>query len=170
MPMPDSLINEGIMTQEEPGNARHSGGPFSGSRLDYKSFCRLHRLADHKPDSCAGLPCFANRMAIFFPEVAVNIDEDDFGVLHLEVGAMKLATRDAIVAGNWYTVRRHFNFIADLFGNADPELRDAINVSYLGNLLYSETGRNYANARAMLPEPLSLALENVERHYAIMAA
>ncbi len=138
-------------------------------QLDYRSFRHLHTLVRNRPVSRIGLSRFASRLMLYFPEVAVNIDEDDFGILHLEIGELKLATRKAIAGSEWYTVRKHFNFIGDLFENAGNELRDAISVSYLGALLYGENSENFSTARRMLPEALATALENVERHYDRMA-
>ncbi len=107
----------------------------------------------------------ANRLAQRFPEVAARIDESDFGILHLEVGALKLATQDAITAGDWHAVTKYFAFVAGLIEDAGDELRDAINVSYLGNLFYGEMSANYAKARTLLPKPLARALEQIENHF-----
>ncbi len=139
--------------------------PIPRFALDYGSFRDLHRLVSDKPVSNGCESRFACRLMLYFPEVAVHIDEDDFGILHLEMGELKLATREAIIRGEWYTVRKHFNFVADLYENAGSELRDAIGVSYLGNLLYGEPSPNYAHAREMLPASLSFVLQSLEQHY-----
>ena len=107
----------------------------------------------------------ASHLALYFPEVAAMMDEGDFGVLHLEIGVLKLATLDAIIRRDWETVKKHFIFIADLFEHAGTELCNALEISYLGNLLYGETSINFAKARSMLPKPLTIALEKIERHY-----
>ncbi len=138
-------------------------------RFDYKSFRNLNRLAAIKPVPVGGNSRFACYLAIHFPEVAMNIDEADFGVLHLEVGELKLATRDAIVRRDWPTVATHFAFVDTMLESADTELHDAIGVSYLGNLFYGETSLNYAKARTLLPRRLGIALEIMERHYEELA-
>lgn len=134
-------------------------------KFDYNSFRHLYKLALLKPVPFAGYSRFAGYLAIHFPEVASCIDEADYGVLHLEVGEFKLATRNAILKRDWPTVRTHFEFIDSLLESADMELHDAIGVSYLGNLFYSETSLNYAKARSLLPKRLAVALEIIERHY-----
>lgn len=154
------------MNEAAIGSHREAGPePIPRFQLDYGSFRDLHRLVSDKPASNGRESRFASRLMLYFPEVAINIDEDDFGILHLEMGELKLATRAAIIRGEWYTIRKHFNFVADLYGTGGPELRDAIRVSYLGNLLYGENSNNHERARAMLPASLSFVLRNLERHY-----
>ena len=134
-------------------------------KFDYNSFRHLYKLVQLRPIPFAGYSRFAGYLAIHFPEVAACIDEADYGVLHLEVGEFKLATRDAILKRNWPTVRAHFEFVDGLLESADTELHDAIGVSYLGNLFYNETSLNFAKARSLLPKRLAVALEIIERHY-----
>lgn len=138
-------------------------------RFDYNSFRYLYTLAKLKPIPVAGYSRFAGYLAIHFPEVAANIDEADYGVLHLEVGELRLATRQAILKRDWPTVRSHFEFADSILENADTELHDAIGVSYLGNLFYSETALSFAKARTLLPKRLAVALEIMERHYEELA-
>jgi len=139
------------------------------SRFDYHSFRDLHKLALLKPVPVSGKSRFAGYLAIHFPEVAAAIDDMDFGVLHLEVGALKRASREAILARDWPLVSRHFAFVDSVLESASTELHDAIGVSYLGNLFYGETSLNYAKARTLLPKRLALALEIMERHYEELA-
>lgn len=139
------------------------------SRFDYSSFCDLYKLAFLKPFPVTGNSRFACYLTIYFPEVAASIDEADLGVLHLEVCALKEATREAILRRDWQTVHTHFAFVDSLLEAADTALHDAIGVSYLGNLFYSETGLNYAKARTLMPKRLAVALEIIERHYEELA-
>ncbi len=134
--------------------------------LNYKAFAYLRKLMSYKAMITAGACSrFANRLALHLPSVATRIDEADFGVLHLEVGELKLATRDAIISHDWETVASHFAFVTELLQDAGGELRDALHISYLGSLFYGELHVSYAKARCMLPRPLAIALEKVERHY-----
>ncbi len=138
-------------------------------RFDYNSFRHLYTLAKLKPIPVAGYSRFAGYLAIHFPEVAAKIDESDYGVLHLEVGELKLATRSAILRRDWPVVRAHFEFVDTILECADADLHDAIGVSYLGNLFYNEIALNYAKARTLLPRRLAVALEIIERHYEELA-
>jgi len=80
-------------------------------------------------------------------------------------GLAHAAKRHAIGRHDWDYVRKHFSFVARMLENAGAELRNALHVSYLGNLFYGETSLDYAKARILLPKPLAIALEKVERHY-----
>lgn len=118
--------------------------------------------------SAMGRDEFIRHVTLHLPEVAARIEEDDFGILHLEMGAMKLATRDALLRYDFHTVRRHFAFIAYLFAHADNALQDAIRISYLEGLLLDETAPGYARARRHLPDLLEEALRHSERYFALM--
>lgn len=134
-------------------------------QLDYNSFYDLHRVVSIKSLPDAGHSRFASHLAIYFPEAAARIDENDFGVLHLEVGALKLETRDAIAKRDWDTVSEHYAFVSIMMAEGGEELRTALEVSYLGSLFYGEPTLNYAKARSMLPKRLAEILGMVERHY-----
>jgi len=104
-----------MVIEEERTGTWHAYGKTAPSkakpRFDYNSFCKLRKLVFLRPIPVAGYSRFAGYLAIHFPEVAASIDEADFGVLHLEVGELRLATRDAIQRRDWPTVRAHFDFI-----------------------------------------------------------
>lgn len=134
-------------------------------QLDYKSLRALQGLVARKSLSFDGNSRFASRLALYIPEVAERIDEGDFGILHLEVGALKMVTHEAITKRDWDVVGQHFAFVAKMFEDAGTELRDALQVSYLGMLFYGETSLNYAKARSLLPKSLAAALMAVEYHY-----
>ncbi len=134
-------------------------------QLDYHSFCQLHHVLSNTPASGALKSRFACFLAIYFPEVAAQIDESDFGVLHLEVGVLKLMSRHAIAKGDWEALARHFAFVMALLENGGGELRNALSVSYLGGLFHGETTGNFAVARCLLPRRMARALEGIERHY-----
>ncbi len=99
------------------------------------------------------------------PEVAARIGEDDAGILNLEVGAMALATREAIVRREFSTVYRHFSFIGYVFEDADHELHAALVVSYLEALFLGNAAPASASARRLLPACLAHALEGAEEHF-----
>lgn len=136
-----------------------------GFQLDEKSFQDMYRLICLKSLPVSGRSRFASHLALHFPEAAARIDESDFGIMHLEVGALRLETRDAINRRNWDALRKHFAFVSQVMDEAGPELRDAITISYLGSLFYGEISLNYAKARSLLPRNLSAALRAIEEHY-----
>lgn len=134
-------------------------------QLDYHSFRDMNKILCIKPSPFAGKSRFACYLGVYFPETAKRIDEEDFGILHLEVGVLKLASREAIVKGDWDMLTGHYAFVAALFEDCGDDLRDALSVSYLGALFYGECDHRYAKARTLLPRALVRALERVERHY-----
>jgi hypothetical protein len=153
--------------EDRTGTWHAYGGTMSGKstpRLDCNPASDLH-----KPNPVAGNSRFSDYLAVHFPEVAATIDETDFGRLHLEVSALKMATHNAIQKRDWPTVRRHFAFIDNVLEAAGTELHDAIGVSYLVNLFYNETSIDFAKARTLMPKRLAAALEIMERHYEDLA-
>jgi hypothetical protein len=124
-----------------------------------------HEFSFTKPIILAGNARFIDHLSAHFPEVAAVIDEEDFGVLNLEVGALEQATRDAIQRRDWSAVQSHFIFVDSVLEIADIKLHDAIGISYLGSLFYCETAIDFAKARSLMPKRLATALEIIERHY-----
>ena len=155
-----------VIEDERTGTWHAYGSTAAGqpnSRFDYSSHCELAFVPSGSHSRFAGF------LALHFPEVAATIDEADSGVLHLEVGALQLATRAAILQRDWPTVRTHFSFIDSVLEAADAGLHHAIGVSYLGSLFYGEMAINFAKARTLMPKRLGVALEIIERHYEEMA-
>lgn len=109
---------------------------------------------------------FTTGLAVRLPEVEELLDEADLGVIHLEVGVLKLATRHAILRRDLEIVREHFAFLSFMLERTGSDLRTAIKISYLGSLFYGETALAYMNARALLPARMAELLDEVERDYA----
>jgi hypothetical protein len=118
-----------------------------------------------KSQPVVGIPRFSDFLASHFPEVAATIDRADFGVVDIEVGALKLATREAIMKSDWATVSAHFALVNNVLESADATFHDVIGSGYLINLFYDKTSLNYAKARMLMPKRLATALEIIERHY-----
>jgi hypothetical protein len=157
-----------VLEDERTGTWHAYGKKASGkakSVSNLNSFNDRHKLAYFKPISLSGSTRFAGYLAIHFPEVVAGIDEADLGVLHLEVAALKIATKDAILKRDWPTVRKHFDFVDSVLEIAETDTHDAIGISYLVNLFFNETSINFAKARTLMPKRLATALEIMERHY-----
>ena len=141
---------------------RMSGTSKSG--ININSLSDLHRLDLPNPFPASDNSRFTDYLSNHFPEVAASIDTDR-RALHLEVGAMMLVSREAILNSDWSTLYLHFTFIDSVLEAADTELHEAIGLSYLVSLFYGETAINYAKARTLMPKRLAAALEIMERHY-----
>lgn len=119
----------------------------------------------------AGAPCarmtrsdFMDYVARHMPEVHARIEPDDVGHAHLEMGAMRLATRDAAARSDFRTVYSHFSVIGAWLGYVDDELFDAMIISYLEALFMGHPDE-CRRARSLLPMNLEEALQRIERHF-----
>ena len=111
---------------------------------------------------------FMQQVALYLPEVSALIEESDFGILHLEVGALKLATRQALRQFDLGRIRRHLFLAGNLFEHADAELREALLVSYLEPLFLDETSIAHLEARSLLSQPMEEALRQSEMRFAML--
>lgn len=149
-----------------------SGEAASDFRFNFGVFSALRQKSQHRnraePVTVMGRADFIHHITLHMPEVSARIEEDDFGVLHLEMGAMKLATRDAILRYEFHTVRRHFSFIGYLLEHANKELHDAIRVSYLEGLFVGEMLPEFRNARSLLTANLEDVLQKAELRYRLL--
>ena len=128
--------------------------------FDFKTFASLRRMVSHQQSKpLLKRADFMKQITLYLPEVAARIEESDFGVLHLEMGAVKLAAKDAIVNRDFTSVRKYLTLVSEFFDRADAELYDAIRISFLEGLFLEEPSIAYAEARKML----SRAMENVLR-------
>ena len=134
------------------------------SQANTNPFRDLRKLASLNPFPVTEKSRVADYLTRHFPEVAASINTTNWA-LHVEIGAMALATREAISKHDWPTLSVHFAFIDNVLEAADTELHEAIGVSYLVNLFYGETAFDYAKARTLMPKRLAAALEIMERHY-----
>lgn len=141
--------------------------------VDFRTFVYLHRLMsfDAKPLPNELRSRLASHIALYLPEVASRIDESDFGVVHLEMGVLRLATKRAIDERQWGMVSTHFSFLEALI-RQEPgdDIIEAIHVSYLGMLFDGEHAINYEKARQLLPQCLKQPLKSIELHYAQFAS
>src|SRR5512141_1834678 len=86
--------------------------PSQALAADYATISSLRRMALHqqrKPLIHSGE--FIGMVLQHHPELAAFIDESDLGSVHLEVGALKLATRTAFEHSNFAAVRKHLQLV-----------------------------------------------------------
>ena len=99
-----------------------------------------------------------------FPAVAASVDNCDQGLLHMEMATLRRATQAAIDAQDKKTVREHFQFIDEVFRDAAPDVKNAINVSYLENLRFEGRKAAPTQARDLLTPRLRQALAELEEY------
>ena len=81
---------------------------------------------------------FLARLRDEFPDVVAHIRPDESGLLHLEMAAFRRATEEAMDAGRLWESERHFRLVEELLEEANPELCNALEVSYLEDLALGE--------------------------------
>jgi hypothetical protein len=98
---------------------------------------------------------FLARLIADFPAVVAEISQYEAGQLHCEVGAFRRATELAMDAGNTWEAEKHFRLVEELLTTADPELRNALEVSYLEDLALGQcTPQRYEAVRERMPTTL----------------
>ncbi len=131
--------------------------------LDFKTFTSLRRMVARQHNKpLVNRADFMQQITLYLPEAAALIEESDFGIVHLEVGAVCVATKQAIAKRDFATVRRHLSLVADIFDRAEAELYDAIRISYLETLFLGETTTARMEARSMLSRPMENTLRHAE--------
>jgi hypothetical protein len=107
----------------------------------------------------AGREEFLARLRREIPEAAAKFRADELGVLHLEVAAFRRATEEAMDAGRLWEAERHFRLVEELLEKAAPELRNALEVSYLEDLALGEcTPARRQAVRERMPRSLRAVL------------
>jgi hypothetical protein len=107
----------------------------------------------------AGRDEFLARLATDFADVITDFGPDSAGLLHCEVADFRRATELAMDAGRLWEAERHFRLIEDLLAVAGPELRNALEVSYLEDLALGEwTPARHQAIKERMPPALRDAL------------
>ncbi len=101
-----------------------------------------------------------------FPEVTAAIDDCSQGLLLLEMATLARATQAAIDGQDRETIRRHFQFIDEVYLLASPDVENAVNVSYLENLRFEGRKAGPTRARELLTPRLRQALAELEEYLA----
>jgi hypothetical protein len=98
---------------------------------------------------------FLARLAIDFPEAAVGINKYEAGLLHCEVAAFRRATETAMDTGRLWEAERHFRWVEELLKAAGPELRNALEISYLEDLAFGGCSpARYQAVKERMPKAL----------------
>jgi hypothetical protein len=106
---------------------------------------------------------FLARLCADFPEAAAGIRADEAGLLHCEVAAFRRATEEAMDAARLWEAERHFRLVEELLAVAGPELRNALEVSYLEDLALGEcTPARHRAIKERMPQSLRQIL--IEHH------
>jgi hypothetical protein len=88
---------------------------------------------------------FIEAARVAFPEMSSAFD-DDAGLFHLQVGSLASHAQAAIDAGDRGEVERQFEFVRNASLAGDPEVQNALGVSYLEHLNFQD-GKGSARGR-----------------------
>jgi hypothetical protein len=102
---------------------------------------------------------FLAELGVEFPEVVAQIRPDESGLLHCEVGAFRRATEMALDSGRLWAAERYFTFVERVLRQAEPDLRNALEVSYLEDLAFGElTSERYRGVKERMSSALRAVL------------
>ncbi len=102
---------------------------------------------------------FLARLAADFPKVLANFGPYSAGLLHCEVADFCQATKRAMDAGRLWEAERHFRLVEELLAMAGPDLRNALEVSYLEDLAFGEcTPARHRAVKERMPQALRQVL------------
>ena len=133
---------------ETPGN--------DAANKVWRQRLRMARSIDHSR--------FITMLTERFPDVAASIDDCSKGLLHMEMATLARATQAAIQSQDKATVREHFRFIDEVFRDGAPDVKNAVNVSYLENLNFEGRKAGPTKARELLTPRLRQALAELEEY------
>ena len=103
----------------------------------------------------AGRHEFLKRLTAEFPAITAGIDKYSAGLLHCEMGHFQTETERAMDEGRLWETERHFRLVAELFEIAGPELRNALEISYLEGMAFGErTPARHEAIKARMPRHL----------------
>jgi hypothetical protein len=97
-----------------------------------------------------------------FPEVPQAFDEYSIGLLHCEMGVFARLTEAAIDEGRLWRVEQYFRFIERVRETATPEVENAVDVSYIESLAFSEVTDNRRSAFKLMPLALKAILLEID--------
>jgi hypothetical protein len=103
-------------------------------------------------------PEFRRLLLMYFPEVAEEI-EDDEGLIHLEMSSLERIANCCIKSGDMDYLKKIYEFVGDLGRHekeVDPEIINAINVSFLEGLNFENN--NYGETAKRLLPPVLLSM------------
>jgi hypothetical protein len=101
---------------------------------------------------------YREMLAAEFPEVPASLDKYVRGLLHCEMGTFARLTEEAIDRGNHWQAEKYFRFLDRVRKTATPEVENAIDVSYLESLAFSEWTEGRYRALKRMPGALRKVL------------
>jgi len=109
---------------------------------------------------------FINMLGSEFPEALAGINEYERGLLHLEMAAFRRLVEKAIDNGRLWSAEKYFRFVEQVLSEADSDVRNAIEVSFLEDFALGEfTPPRYEAVRRRMPRHLREILIQVDKKW-----
>lgn len=108
---------------------------------------------------------FERLLELRFPAIAAEVSDCERGLLHCEMAVFARSTCAAIESGDFEQAQAHLDFVDELFECAEPDLENAIYVSYLETVFLGSETERYIAARRMLSDRLRIALGELEDYW-----
>lgn len=98
-----------------------------------------------------------------FPEVVREIDEYSEGLLHCEMGTFARLTEEAFDTGRFWQASKYLNFVERIREEANADVENAINVSFVEYLAFGEVTENrYCGYKEQMPTKLRELLLEID--------
>jgi hypothetical protein len=102
---------------------------------------------------------FLARFAAAFPDLNAGVRSDDDCRPDRVAAVLRRATEEAVDSGSGWAAERHFRFVEDMLWDPEPEVREALEVSYLKALATGElTAVRYKTFQQRMPASLRAVL------------
>lgn len=98
-----------------------------------------------------------------FPEVSEDLREDE-GLLHVQIGVFSHLVQSFIDSGSRDEFSRACTLFVELFASASPELENALNVSFLEHLNFTDGKNSRAWAYSAMPPLMKVAWDEMEQY------
>ncbi|WP_139752078.1 DUF7674 family protein [Aeromonas dhakensis] len=98
-----------------------------------------------------------------FPEISEKLREDE-GLLHIHIGEFSHHVQSFIDNGNENEFGRVCKLFVELFSSASPELENALNVSFLENLNFTDGKNNRSWAYSAMPPLMRKAWDEMDEY------
>ncbi len=100
-----------------------------------------------------------------FPELSEKLHNETWdGLLHLQVGVFSRLAQDAIDRGDRDAWQRVSQVFLDLWRDCTPDVKNALNVSFLEHLSFSDSNKPRSWAYQAMPRAMREAWDEMETY------
>lgn len=101
-----------------------------------------------------------------FPEVVAEITEYERGLLHPEMGAFRRVAEEAVDSGKLWAAEKYLRFVDRVFSEADSDVRNAIEVSFLEDFALGHmTPSRHEAVKSRMPKRLRMILIGIDEKW-----